>query len=655
MHLLRKKLWVLGLAALATLAGCSEETNEILVPAPSSETPHFIASPDTLRVTDTAPEATAYLAADAPGTLSWRITAKPSWVTLAPDSGSVTNSPSPVSVHAHAAGMAPGTHIGVVTLLSSGGEDRLTIVFGIGLHPRASVSVTSLQFPAGVDQQPFILRNTGTGYLGWSASASQPWLSVLPSSGYVGAGDSVTVTARVNRQGLPPGTASANIEITSNSEDGLVSIQAQMDVPAAPILSVVPDTLRFGYFENSATMYVRNRGNAPLSWNATGTPSYLQLSTSSGFLGAGDSAAVVISLDRTGLASGVLLGGFTIGTDALQSATVGVQVRNFVETKWLLSHNVVDAEFCRVTNRVITVGDGPSALYILDPEGRTAQSVSLAITPRCVAVSADGQHAVVGHNGYASYVDLAALTVERVYPVTTDAVDIVLPANGWFYVFPAADQWENVRCIAIATGVETLGTGSIYAGSLARLHPSGDYIYDANNGLSPSDVEKHDIRSGTAVRLYDSPYHGDYAFSGNLWITDDGLRLIARSANVFRCSTTPGQDLIYNGNLSGAGPVAWAEQSGSAGRIFALQDDSYLGEVPPVIRVYDSQYLGFLGTVPVPPFLVPAGGGTFQPGKGRFLFSNAAGTRLYVLERAKAGSGLLLEWALAPFDISSMP
>ena len=75
------------------------------------------------------------------------------------------------------------------------------------------------------------------------------------------------------------------------------------------------------------------------------------------------------------------------------------------------------------------------------------------------------------------------------------------------------------------------------------LHPSGDYIYGADQGIFPSDIEKYDIRSGNLIYLYDSPYHGDYAMGGNLWISEDGLRIFTALGNVFRSSVNQDTDM----------------------------------------------------------------------------------------------------------------
>jgi hypothetical protein len=313
----------------------------------------------------------------------------------------------------------------------------------------------------------------------------------------------------------------------------------------------------------------------------------------------------------------------------------------------------VDAEYNAATNRIITVSANPSRLHILDPETRAVQSVDLPQVPNAVAVQPDGQYAAVGHDGWASYVNLATRTVERVYAVSTDVIDIVLPGNGWLYAFPRADQWTTIRSIQLSNGAETQ-TGTIRAGTLVRLHPSGRYIYGANNGLSPSDFEKYDIRSGAAAIMYDSPYHGDYAFSGNVWISEDGLRLFARSGNVFRSSEVRAEDMLYAGKLQGMTWVEWATQSTAAERVLALPGAGCCGDpVASELRVYESAFLAYRGALALPQFAVP-GVGSFKS-EGRFVFVRADGQRVYLLVKAENASGMALDWGLVVYDRADLP
>lgn len=635
------------------LVSCEKET--IVEPDP---VPEFAVSPSSLSISDTLPQGTFYVASDAPASISWRVTATPAWVTVNPESGVVSQTPIPVVVQADASGLSPGVYRDKIYLLSSGGAAEVSLTFLVDVHPLAEVAPTELLFDESADQLPLRLRNKGTGPLQWNATGQPAWLSVIPDDGWVTAGDSVALTVHADRSGLPPGTETGSVTIESNSDGGTITVPVTLAVPAAPRLSVEPDSVRFDYFVDAAAFTVANTGNAPLSWQASASESYVGLDPASGLLAPGGEATVAATVNRTGLASGSWISSIRVESDEGQSDTVGVRVRHFEEVKWLLDRQIVDAEFSRATNRIVAVSDGPAALHLLDPESRAMQTLSLPLTPACVAIRQDGAYAAVGHNGFVTYVDLTAMTIVRTYSLTADALDIILPANGWVYVFPRRDQWTTIRCIRLSTGEETAQTGrSIYAGMLGRLHPSGSYIYGADNNLSPSDFYKFDVQPGTAAFLWDSPYHGDYLTGGNLWFSDDGARIFGWSGDVFRSSTTQSLDLTYNGHLSGFAYGRWVEHSTAAGRVFAVPGDSWSSEAPPEIRVYGSEFLAFLGTIPLPGFLVPngSGGGTLYHSKGQYAFCNEAGTHLYTLVRAASGSGLVHDWALVVSNITATP
>src|SRR5207247_2440005 len=162
------------------------------------------------------------------------------------------------------------------------------------------------------------------------------------------------------------------------------------------------------------------------------------------------------------------------------------------------------------------------------------EAVPLPVAPTAVSVAPGGMTAAAGHNGWVSHVNLSPAAITSTFAVSADVLDVVLAANRYAYAFPRHDQWETIRCINLTTGAETQsGVSSIYAGTLAKLHPNGTAIYGADNGLSPSDIEKYDISGGTARYLYDSPYHGDFPMCGDLWISNDGLRIFTRCGNVF--------------------------------------------------------------------------------------------------------------------------
>lgn len=319
-------------------------------------------------------------------------------------------------------------------------------------------------------------------------------------------------------------------------------------------------------------------------------------------------------------------------------------------TRTPLSHDVVDAEYSKALDAIVMVSSSPTrSLHVYDVSNGTSRSLPLNRDPTSVSIAPDGLHAAVGHDALITYVDLTtvgqpAAPAPVLLNVSTDVLDIVLDGRGVIHALPAADQWETVHSVEVATNVESLGTGSLYAGSKGRLHPSGDYLYLADNGLSPSDIEKFDIRTLPATSLYDSPYHGDYGMCGDLWFKEDGSIIYTRCGNTFRSSTTQSQDMLYNGRLELSTSQYYGmliqslSQSDATREIVLLEQDSYncadfnsaQSNCYSHFNLYESDHLQRQAVYTLPP--VDVGGRKYSQ-RGAFVFHSADGLHRYLISR----------------------
>lgn len=326
------------------------------------------------------------------------------------------------------------------------------------------------------------------------------------------------------------------------------------------------------------------------------------------------------------------------GTQYSTPDTISVFVcRDFTN----LSFGVTDAEFSKQLDRIVIVSASPNQLHIYDPSTNTDTSVALPLAPTSVSVGPDGTHAAVGYNAYVSYVNLETAKIDKTYSVTADVLDVVLAGNGYIYAFPKYDQWESIRCIEIATGLEkNTNDWAIYAGTKAKLHPSGKYMYGADNGLSPSDIEKYDIQNGSAQVLYDSPYHGDYPMGGDLWFSEDGLRIFVKSGYVFKSSEDQTQDMRYNGRLSGVNYIAGVDHSQEINQVAALVNDGQK------VNLYDYEFLSYQSSITLPSFVV---NNQNYAAYGKYIFFNNDGSHFYVITQADGAAGMLHDFAVVSY------
>lgn len=311
-----------------------------------------------------------------------------------------------------------------------------------------------------------------------------------------------------------------------------------------------------------------------------------------------------------------------------------------------LSHDVIDAEYSRSLDAIVMVSSRPAnALRILNPVTGIRHELALNKLPTAVSVSPDGLSAAVGHDALITYVNLSQLvqtgtTTPVLLDVSAQVFDLVLDGRGYVHAFPAVDQRVNLRSIEIATNTETLVSGLIYAGTRGKLHPSGDSIYGANNGLSPSNIEKYDISGGVAQYLYWSPYHGEYEMCGNLWLKEDGQTIYTACGNTFRTSENQAQDMLYSGNLAITGApygfrIEHLSQSDATKEIMLIEADWYecrahgnADKCWTHLAIYESDFLNRLSLYSIPPITI---GGYHYMQRGLFVFHSADGARRYMI------------------------
>lgn len=105
------------------------------------------------------------------------------------------------------------------------------------IDPECSCSTRSLDFGDGLDRRTFQIENDGGGSLDYSISYSLDWIeSVNPASGSLDAGKRTTITVRIDRDKLQPGSNSDSLEV--ESEGGNCSISVSADGPRIGHLTV---------------------------------------------------------------------------------------------------------------------------------------------------------------------------------------------------------------------------------------------------------------------------------------------------------------------------------------------------------------------------------------------------------------------------------
>ncbi len=374
-------------------------------------------------------------------------------------------------------------------------------------------------------------------------------------------------------------------------------------------------------------------------WSIASSPE-----SSSSVLSDSNSPVVSITPDVEGIYTFEL-----IVNDGLTDSPSSLFILNVFRKIEGLGYRPIDAEYNIHTDKIIMVSTNPNQLQIYDPVTNENTAVDLPLVPTSVSVGPDGLFAAVGHDAWVSYVDLNNASLVKNIAVSTDVVDIILAGNNYIYAFPRTDQWETIRSLNINTEAETLSTGnSIRAGTLVKLHPSGNSIYGADNGLSPSDIEKYNIKNGPAEYLYDSPYHGDFSMCGDLWMSKEGARIFTRCGNVFRSSELQSEDMIYNGSFDGISLIRQLDHSVSSNEVTLIPDNYSWNDTDEDTKIYkyDYDFLVYKEESTLPSFVL---NGNAYPGHGRYVFYHSSGEQIFVIVQADEESGFLMDYGIVTY------
>jgi hypothetical protein len=242
------------------------------------------------------------------GTLNWNASKDEPWLDLSPTSGSLGPGQSAtINVTISDPDLSRGQYQGIITVAAPNAVDspRTSSVSLTYIEkPRIGLSASSLTFTAdeGIDPEPqtLVITNTGEGSLGWGAVDDEGWLSLTPSTGSLGPGQSQSLVVSVSPGALPGGAYEATLTISDpNSSNSPQSVGVGLTVVPRPRIGLDPGDISFTTLENedpeSQTLVISNLGGQTLNWAATlSDVGWLELSIASGALESGQSQSVTV-------------------------------------------------------------------------------------------------------------------------------------------------------------------------------------------------------------------------------------------------------------------------------------------------------------------------------------------------------------------------
>jgi uncharacterized protein (TIGR03437 family) len=307
--------------------------------------PLFVVSPDVLNFTyrqfGAAPDPQALsVLSDARGltfSTSFASRTGPSgFLSVSPAAGSA---PGTLQISLNTTGLTPGFYSGELTVSAPGAQPpsrtvtvNLTVERQDARPPSLSVDASTLFFPLAeggiAGSARLAIGNTGRGTLRFQVSAfttsGGQWLSIAPREGAAAFNASGSVVVQADPSGLPPGSYSGAVTITTSEDSALVKT---VTVPVTMIVQSTQQSLVLSQTGLSFTAVIAggpvqpqsfgvlNMGHGAMNWTVqTSTPgqrvNWLSIAPSSGVTDAASLTIpfVTVGVDPSGLAAGTYSG-----------------------------------------------------------------------------------------------------------------------------------------------------------------------------------------------------------------------------------------------------------------------------------------------------------------------------------------------------------
>jgi hypothetical protein len=268
-----------------------------------------------------SPPAKDYLLQNTGATaFDWTAGASETWLSVSAASGTLEPGESTtvtISIGAAADSLAAGAYAGVISFTNvtngRGSASRsvsltVTTPGALTVSPAEGLAATgTVGGPFVPSSRDYTLQNTGGTAISWTAAGSETWTALSAGSGALEPGASTTITISLNTAAdtLAAGTYSDTIHFTNTTNgEGTTSRTVDLTVVEPGALEVWPaeglastGTAGGPFTPQNREYRLSNTGGSPISWTATKTQAWLDLSAVSGTLDVGYAAFVTVSLN----------------------------------------------------------------------------------------------------------------------------------------------------------------------------------------------------------------------------------------------------------------------------------------------------------------------------------------------------------------------
>ena len=310
-----------------------------------------------------------------------------------------------------------------------------------------------------------------------------------------------------------------------------------------------------------------------------------------------------------------------------------------------LAYRPIASLYSSSLDEIIMISSNPNQLHIYNPVTQADTAVNVPQSPVSLAISPDGNSALVGMNGQISLINLTTASTIKTLSVTISVSSAVL---GTTYAWLFTASFNPPIAVNVTTGaVIPPGNYGYYYSTAGALNKAGTGLYIGENpGVQDIDVSTGALGASSATGS---------SGCAPLWLSADGARLYTGCGTILHASSTASVDLTYLRTLPAASStIVGLSESASSGRLAVISGNvnSYPTSLTldNEVQLFTTDYFNPAGTLQLSPFVTNTGSYTAH---GKALFYNSASTNLYVVEQADPTSNLISDFAVETIPIAN--
>ncbi len=249
--------------------------------------------------------------------INFTLSESASWLRLNPASGGTTNAT--IQVYIKCSNLVyPQEPSADITV--NGNGETIYVTVNLDVEPQDTnpnleidkdqINLQCIEDTGWASMTNIAVTNNGTGGgIDFTTSENASWLEISPSGGTT----DTTVAVRINCAGFTAGQSySEDVDFTGSgqTETATVNLSVIADDPDPPEIAFSPalnDGISATCTQNSSTsasLVVLNNGGSELSWNASESAAWLNLTPASDYVAAGGSTTVNVEINCSGLPLG---------------------------------------------------------------------------------------------------------------------------------------------------------------------------------------------------------------------------------------------------------------------------------------------------------------------------------------------------------------